>query len=87
MVGETHLEIVRHGEDIEIYLSDAYRRPMNAVGGRISFGDEPATALVWNEDRLSAHDDPRFDVVTIQVRFPDGTDLDINATIAKRPAS
>jgi hypothetical protein len=45
MAGDYHLEFVRRDREIEIYPSDARRKPLEAVGGSLDYGDGIARKL------------------------------------------
>ncbi len=87
MVGDVHLEVVRRDGVIEVYLSDAYRRPLPARGGRLVFEDGPTVPLVRNGRYLTAADHPRFDTVTCLVERTDGTTVEMSAYLGFIEAS
>jgi hypothetical protein len=72
MVGEVHLEVVRGAGVIEIYPTDAYRRPLVARAGRVSFSGGPSAPLAWHDDRLRAPDDPSARAAGCEVLLADG---------------
>jgi hypothetical protein len=72
MVGDVHIEVVRRAGRIEVYPSDAYRRPLRASGGRVEFDDGTSAALTWAGARLVAPDDPAARTVTCTVFLDDG---------------
>lgn len=45
MAGDYHLEFVRRDRNVEIYPSDAVRKPLAAVGGSLDYGDGIARKL------------------------------------------
>jgi hypothetical protein len=52
MAGDHHLEFVRHGNSVEIYVSDARRNPLTALRGTLDYGDGIARKLRWDETFL-----------------------------------
>jgi hypothetical protein len=72
MVGDVHIEVVRRAGRIEVYPSDAYRRPLRAGGGRIEFDDGTSAALTWTGAWLVAPDAPAARALTCTVFLEDG---------------
>jgi hypothetical protein len=72
MVGEVHLEVVRRTGVIEIFPTNAYRRPLVARGGRVSFPGGQSVPLAWHADRLRAQDDPTARAAGCEVILADG---------------
>jgi len=52
MVGDYHLELVVGRDQIELYLSDAYRRPLRPEGASLDFDDGEQVELAWRRGRL-----------------------------------
>lgn len=52
MVGDYHLELVVGTNEVSLYVSDAYRRPLHPRGGSIRFDDEGELPLAWDHGRL-----------------------------------
>jgi hypothetical protein len=63
---------VRRDGRVEVYPSDAYRRPLRASGGRVEFGDGTSAALTWADARLVAPDAPAARTLTCTVFLDDG---------------
>lgn len=81
MVGDHHIEVARDAGRVHVYVSDAYRRPVEPRGGRLQFeggGDVPLTP---DGVRLSAPDDPRFDTVTCAIELAGGAVLEMTAML------
>jgi hypothetical protein len=72
MVGEVHLEVVRRAGVIEVHATDAYRRPLRAVGGRVELPGGVTVPLGWREGRLVGPDTDPGPEVTCSVEFADG---------------
>src|SRR5512139_186450 len=47
MVGDHHIELVRHRGQIQVFVSDASRRPVQPAQGWITFDGSAAMPLVW----------------------------------------
>jgi len=55
MVDDHHLEIVANGDRVEVYVTDALRRPVQPIGGSVVFDDAARAALTWSGYRLVAN--------------------------------
>ncbi len=75
MVGDHHLEVVRRGDTIEVFVSDAWRRPLTARGGRLRFDRAATRPLRAAGDHLIGPDIAGSREVEAQVTLPDGTAL------------
>ncbi len=51
MLHDYHLELVEHRDSIELYLSDAFRRPLRPDSCAVAFDGLPATACEWRSHR------------------------------------
>lgn len=51
MVGDYHLEVVDRGTLIELYLSDASRRPLRPTSSSVAFDGGRETSLAWRSYR------------------------------------
>ncbi len=72
MVGDVHLEIVRRAGVIEVHPSDAHRRPVTAVGGRLELPGGVMVPLTWREGRLVGASTGSQAEVTCSVELTDG---------------
>ncbi len=61
MLGNHHLEIVERGDLLELYVSDAERRPLRPGAATIAFDAEPARPLAWSGYRMTAPRPPHYD--------------------------
>jgi hypothetical protein len=77
MAGDHHLEIVRRDGRIEVFASDAWRRPLPARGGHLRFARAQTRALAWSGDRLVAADIAGSRDVEAVVILDDGTEVAI----------
>lgn len=78
MVGDLHLEVVRRGGDVEVYLSDAYRRPLEAARGKVAFDDGSTAPLVWAGTHLVGADNVASTELTCTVLLEDGRSLEMS---------
>ncbi|MEO8605533.1 MAG: hypothetical protein ABI629_23390 [bacterium] len=72
MIGEYHLEIVDAAPAIEVYPSDARRRPLTPASGRVAFDAAPPRPLTWQRDRLVAPTAAGWQRVAVEVTLSDG---------------
>jgi hypothetical protein len=82
MVGDHHLEVVDHGDAIEVYTTDARRRPLEPAKGRIVLDETQPLDLSWEHSRLVVRDVPPSKFVDCHVTLADGTVLEI--TVPRR---
>jgi hypothetical protein len=75
MVGDHHLELVRRAGEVEVYLSDAWRRPLVPVAGQLVFDRVHPTELRWVGHRLVGADRADARTVEATVVLDDGTRL------------
>lgn len=54
MVGDNHLEVVEGAHTLEVYVSDAERRPLHALAASVVFDDDEPRPLAWSGYRLVA---------------------------------
>lgn len=60
MLGDRHLEIVEDGAILELYVSDAERRPLKARAATIAFDDGERQPLLWSGYRLVVDKPARY---------------------------
>ena len=77
MVGDHHVELVRRGGRVEVYVSDAWRRAVRPTRGSIAFEDGAEQPLAWKDGRLVATDRETATTATLVVVLSDGTRLAI----------
>ena len=54
MTGDHHLELVQRAEHVEVFVSDALRRPLRVTRGTVRFDDGAVVPMQWRRDRLIA---------------------------------
>lgn len=82
MVGDHHLELVRKGGRIHLYTSDAWRRPVDAVGASVRFDEGEAVAMQRERFSLSSPDLIGAHEVTCDVWLPAGERLESTFVLA-----
>lgn len=86
MVGDYHLEVRRRIGRIEVFASDAFRAPVRARAGSVSFGGAHREPLRAAANRLSTRDRFPHRDLRVEVELADGTVLssDFDALRAQR---
>jgi len=51
MLHDYHLELVEHRDSVELYLSDAFRRPLRPASCTVAFDGGSPTACEWRSHR------------------------------------
>jgi hypothetical protein len=67
MVGDFHIELVEIGDSVEIYLSDAERRPLPPTSGTIVFDTGTWQPLARGSTFLRAPTDKNAEEVTVKI--------------------
>jgi hypothetical protein len=75
MTGDHHIEVVRRRGQLEVFVSDAQRRPLAPQSGRVLFDGGHEAALVWEDHRLVAADRPAATVIDVRVVLTEATTL------------
>ena len=77
MAGEHHVELVRSARGVEVYVSDAWRRPVRAASASLAVDGGAPIELRADGERLVA--DTRLDrgEATVTAVLPDGKRLAI----------
>jgi hypothetical protein len=78
MSGDHHVEIVRERGRVEVFVSDAHRRPLDVVKGRATFDGTTVVSLAREEDRLVGYDVGSAHEVQVQAELGDGTKVTID---------
>lgn len=78
MSGDHHLEIVRRSGRLEIFVSDARRRIVDAAGGRIAFDGGEEVILEKRGGRFVTADRPAARRVGVVVLLEDGTRVEVD---------
>ena len=77
MLGDHHLEVVEGPHTVELYVSDAERRPLQPIAATVVFdGGAPQTAE-WSSDRLVAHKPAGYEWADYRVDLPNAPTLAI----------
>ena len=77
MVGDHHIELVRQRGSLEVFVSDARRRPLRPREGRIVFDQIDSAPLRWEQHRLVARDQAEAREIETVVVLDDETSLSI----------
>ena len=56
MAGDHHIELVRRGGHVEVFVSDAQRRPIQPRSGHVVFDRTSDAPLLWENHRMIAQD-------------------------------
>lgn len=83
MVGDHHIEVARRRGRVEVFVSDANRRPVTPQSGRVVFDRRKEVQLQWQDHRLTAVDRPAT-IVEARVRLVDGAELALSFDFAER---
>jgi hypothetical protein len=77
MVEDHHLEIVVSDGRVEVFVTDALRKPVRPAGGSVVFDDGTTANLAWQSHRLTAAAPPHFAWADYEVRLEGGAALAI----------
>jgi len=77
MLGNYHLEVVERDQTVELYVSDAERRPLRPRDATIAFDDSAAQPLAWSSYRLVAARPAHYDWADYRVNLSDAPLLTI----------
>jgi hypothetical protein len=75
MVGDYHIELVRQRGEVQVFVSDAWRRPIEPVGGWVTFDDDALQPLTWTNHRLVGVDRTAARTIAVAIAVADGTNL------------
>lgn len=84
MTGDHHVEIVRREGRIEIFVSDAHRRPIEAASGKLTFEGDKVVPLDRAEGKLVCADIEAARDVEVEATLTDGTKLEIAFALPNR---
>jgi hypothetical protein len=76
MVGDFHLELVARGDRVELFTSDALRRPLHPVEGWVAFDGAAASPLEWRDERMVGAGASGAREANAAVALADGTRLE-----------
>ncbi len=75
MIGDDHLELVVSDDRVELWTSDALRRPLVPRAGSVAFDGGAAQPLRWDAHRLTAPTMHGAREATTSIDLADGTRL------------
>ena len=75
MVGDHHIELRRRGGQVEAFVSDAWRRPIEPQRARVVFDGTDTEPLAWKGHRLIGRDRTSASIIEVVVMLDDGTRL------------
>src|SRR5262249_42581535 len=75
MIGDQHIEVVRRRGRVEVFVSDARRRPLHPLHGWAVFDRGQARPLAWTDHRLAGDDVVGARAIEAIVVLEDGTRL------------
>lgn len=78
MVDDAHVEVVRRLGKVQVFVSDAWRRPLAAANAWAVFDRADQQPLEWSGDRFVGDDDPAAREVEAVVVLSDGRRLAIS---------
>jgi hypothetical protein len=83
MVGDLHMELVELDDRIEVYLSDAGRRPLLPVQGSVRFDDGEARPMTVSDRRLVTALDGDAREATVEVASAQGPPLEMTFSLGR----
>jgi hypothetical protein len=75
MVGDHHVEVVRHRGEMWVFVSDAWRRPLQPAQGWVTFDGTAAMPLEWRNHRFAGPDQPGARTIGVEAIMVGGTRL------------
>jgi hypothetical protein len=75
MVGDYHVELLRGGGRVEVFVSDARRRPLEPDRAWVTFGAGAPQVLAWDGHRFVGPDAPDARELEVVAVLSDGTRL------------
>ena len=83
MLGDYHVEVVTLADTVEIYLSDASRRPLRPANGRVALESGREVALRWQQQRLVAALPSASTAAQFEITTADGAQLLLPGSVAR----
>ena len=77
MLGNHHLEVVEGMQTLELYVSDAGRRPLRPDAATVVFDSGEQQSLEWSGYRLVARKPAHYEWADYRITLPDGPPLSI----------
>ena len=78
MLGDYHVEIVQREARVEIFLSDATRKPIRPAAGRLVLHGGTSLEMRWQDQRLIAAPASDARIATYEVTTTDGSVLPLS---------
>lgn len=72
MLQDYHLELVEHADSVELYLSDAFRRPLRPASCAVAFDGSPPIACEWRSHRSVVYKPIDVQIGLYQIHVHDG---------------
>jgi hypothetical protein len=82
MLGDHHLEIVEKTGTLELYVSDAQRRPLQPEFATIAFDSTPATPFLWSGYRMTVPRPVSYDAADYRIALP-GVDAQLTIRLPR----
>jgi hypothetical protein len=83
MVGDHHIELRRQRGTVEVFVSDARRRPLQPREGWVRFDGASMQSLAWRDHRLVGADRVEARTIETEVLLHDGTRLATSFELGK----
>jgi hypothetical protein len=77
MLGNHHLEIVEKDAVLELFVSDAERRPIRPESATIAFDTDPARSFAWSSYRMTVARPASYDWADYRIEIASGPPLAI----------
>lgn len=71
MVGDHHIELVRRRGEVQVFVSDAWRRPVQPSSGSVTFDGGAPQPLAWRNHRLVGADQSTARTIAVEVAVVD----------------
>ncbi len=75
MVGDYHVEVVRRRGQVQVFVSDAWRRPIESARAWAVFDDGPPQPLGWSNHRHVGRYVAGAQRIGVEILVSDGTHL------------
>lgn len=75
MVGDHHIELVRRRGEVQVFVSDAWRRPVQPARGSVTFDSGVPQPLTWRNHRLVGADQDNAITIGVEVAIGNGTQV------------
>jgi hypothetical protein len=86
MVGDHHIEIVESSDQLRVFTSDAFRRPLRPTAGTLRVDGGPPILLQWRSSYLVAERSSARRAADLAIELKDGVVLELRIA-ADSPSS